>query len=51
VLFASGYSTADAIGKHGELLATVDLIEKPYAPDDLLRRVRNAIDGTSPSRS
>ena len=50
VLFASGYP-ADAIGKHGELLATVDLIEKPYAPDDLLRRVRNAIDGTSPRRS
>jgi PAS domain S-box-containing protein len=43
VLFASGYS-AEAIGERGEAPADVDLIEKPYAPDELLRRVRLAID-------
>jgi CheY-like chemotaxis protein len=49
VLFASGYST-EVIGRRGELPATLDLIEKPYAPEDLLRRVRDAIDRTRPSR-
>jgi two-component system, cell cycle sensor histidine kinase and response regulator CckA len=43
VLYASGYST-DAIGRAGELPDGVDLIEKPYAPDQLLARVRKAID-------
>jgi CheY-like chemotaxis protein len=43
VLFASGYS-ADSIGRRGELPAEVDLIAKPYAPEELLRRVREAID-------
>jgi PAS domain S-box-containing protein len=43
VLFASGYS-AEAIGERGEVPIDIDLIEKPYAPDELLRRVRLAID-------
>jgi len=43
VLFASGYST-DAIGRSGELPPGVDLIQKPYAPDQLLVRVREAIE-------
>jgi PAS domain S-box-containing protein len=43
VLFVSGYST-EIIGRSGELVSGVDLIEKPYAPDDLLRRVRDAVD-------
>jgi PAS domain S-box-containing protein len=43
VLYASGYST-EAIGRAGELSADVDLIEKPYTPDELLARVREAID-------
>jgi two-component system, cell cycle sensor histidine kinase and response regulator CckA len=43
VLFASGYS-ADAMGRAGELAADVDLIEKPFAPDELLTRVRAALD-------
>jgi PAS domain S-box-containing protein len=47
VLFASGYST-EAIGRRGELPAGVDLIEKPYAPERLLARVREAIDGVRP---
>jgi PAS domain S-box-containing protein len=49
VLFASGYS-ADSIARRGELPAGVDLIEKPYAPDELRRRVRDAIDRREPSR-
>jgi PAS domain S-box-containing protein len=48
VLFASGYST-EIIGQRGELPAEVDLIEKPYAPDELLRRVRDAVDGKVPA--
>jgi len=43
VLFASGYST-EAIGRRGELPPGVDLIQKPYAPDELLIRVREAMD-------
>jgi CheY-like chemotaxis protein len=45
VLFASGYST-EAMGRSGELPDGVDLIEKPYAPEELLARVRAAIDRT-----
>jgi two-component system cell cycle sensor histidine kinase/response regulator CckA len=43
VLYASGYST-EAIGRAGELPEDVDLIEKPYSPEELLARVREAID-------
>jgi two-component system cell cycle sensor histidine kinase/response regulator CckA len=43
VLFASGYST-EAIGRLGELPADIDLIEKPYVPEQLLARVRDGID-------
>lgn len=43
VLFASGYST-EVIGRAGELPPDVDLIQKPYAPEQLLGRVREAID-------
>ena len=43
VLFASGYST-EIIGRSGELPADVDLIQKPYSPEELLVRVREAID-------
>jgi PAS domain S-box-containing protein len=43
VLFASGYST-EIIGRSGELPADVDLIQKPYSPEQLLVRVREAID-------
>jgi two-component system, cell cycle sensor histidine kinase and response regulator CckA len=48
VLFASGYS-ADSFARRVELPPDVDLIEKPYEPEQLLRRVREAIDGRSPS--
>jgi len=43
VLFASGYST-EAIGRLGELPSDIDLIEKPYVPEQLLARVRDRID-------
>jgi nitrogen-specific signal transduction histidine kinase/CheY-like chemotaxis protein len=43
VLYASGYS-AELIMRRGELPPDIDLIEKPYSPDELLRRVREAID-------
>ncbi len=43
VLFASGYSAA-AIGRVGEMPGDVDLIEKPFVPEQLLARVRSAID-------
>lgn len=43
VLLASGYS-AEFMGRRGELADGVDLIEKPIAPEQLLHRVRAAID-------
>ena len=43
VLFASGYST-QSVGRVSELRADVDLIEKPFVPEQLLARVRAAID-------
>ena len=48
VLFASGYS-ADSFARRVELPPDVDLIEKPYAPEQLLRRVRAAIDRRTPT--
>jgi CheY-like chemotaxis protein len=43
VLFASGY-TAEAIARHGVLEPGRDLIHKPFTPDALVRRVRDALD-------
>ena len=43
VLFASGHS-ADSFARRVDLPVEVDLIEKPYDPEQLLRRVRVAID-------
>jgi nitrogen-specific signal transduction histidine kinase/ActR/RegA family two-component response regulator len=45
-LFASGYST-EAMGRRGDLAGEVDLIQKPFSPDELLARVRRAIDRTA----
>jgi two-component system, cell cycle sensor histidine kinase and response regulator CckA len=44
VLFMSGY-TNDAIIHHRVAAADTMLIEKPFTPDALLRRVREALDG------
>ena len=45
MLFASGYS-ADSFARRVDLPAEVDLIEKPYEPEQLLTRVREALDRT-----
>ena len=47
VVYVSGYS-AEAIARRGDLPPGAELIEKPYAPEQLLRRVRLAIDGREP---
>jgi CheY-like chemotaxis protein len=44
VLFMSGYSQ-DVIVHQGVLEEGAHLIEKPFAADDLLRRVRDVLDG------
>jgi hypothetical protein len=46
VLFMSGYSY-DVIVHQGVLESGVNLIEKPFSPDDLLRKVRRILDGAS----
>jgi PAS domain S-box-containing protein len=50
VLFASGYS-ADSFARRVELPPEFDLIEKPYEPEQLLRRVRAAIDTRADRRN
>jgi two-component system, cell cycle sensor histidine kinase and response regulator CckA len=46
VLYMSGY-TADALGPRALLAADRVLVQKPFKPDSLTRRVRQAIDATS----
>jgi CheY-like chemotaxis protein len=43
-LFMTGY-TGDVLIRHGIREQSVDLIEKPFSPDELLRRVASALDG------
>jgi two-component system cell cycle sensor histidine kinase/response regulator CckA len=43
VLFMSGYSS-DAITRHGVLEPGIELIEKPFGPEALNRRVREILD-------
>jgi DNA-binding NtrC family response regulator len=43
VLFASGYSS-ESIAERADMPPDGDFIEKPYASDELLQRVRLAID-------
>jgi PAS domain S-box-containing protein len=43
VIFMSGY-TAEAMGLHGVLGADTRFIQKPFAPDALLAKVREALD-------
>jgi PAS domain S-box-containing protein len=45
VLFMSGY-TDDAVVRNGLLHDQVDYLEKPFTPDQLLARVRAALDAT-----
>ena len=44
VLFMSGY-TDDVIADHGVLDAGTPFIQKPFAPDVLVRKVRDVLDG------
>jgi len=45
VVFTSGY-TDNSLLQRGVLAESVDLLQKPYAPAELLRRVRAALDAT-----
>ena len=45
VLFTTGY-TRDAIVRHGRLDPEVDLIAKPFAIDQLARKIRHMLDET-----
>ena len=45
VLFMSGY-TADAVAQHGVLEEELPLIEKPFAEEALLRKVREVLDAS-----
>jgi two-component system cell cycle sensor histidine kinase/response regulator CckA len=47
VLFMSGYSQ-DVIVHQGVLEEGATLIEKPFSADELLRKVRDLLDGGSP---
>jgi len=48
VLFTTGYSF-NALDREGLPDISGEIIRKPYAPNELLRRVRDALDGTSGS--
>jgi DNA-binding NtrC family response regulator len=43
VLYMSGY-TADAIAQHGVLEPDISLIQKPFLPQALARKVREVLD-------
>jgi two-component system cell cycle sensor histidine kinase/response regulator CckA len=49
VLYASGYS-GEAMSRAGELPPGIDLIEKPYEPEELLTRVRSILDRAQEDR-
>jgi PAS domain S-box-containing protein len=48
VIFMSGY-TGDAIGQHGVLEPGVNFLQKPFASDSLLRKVRDVLNEAPPS--
>ena len=48
VLFMSGY-TDSALSRIQPLGATIDLLEKPFTPTDLVARVRRALDAAAPA--
>ena len=50
VLFVSGY-TDDAVVAHGLVESTVDFLAKPFGPEELARRVRQALDEPTPRTS
>jgi PAS domain S-box-containing protein len=44
ILFISGY-TSEAIAKHGVLEAGAKFLSKPFTTEDLLRKIRDVLDG------
>jgi hypothetical protein len=48
VLFMSGY-TRNAVVHEGRLDQDVALLEELFAPDALLRKIRDTLDGQTPS--
>jgi PAS domain S-box-containing protein len=49
ILYSSGY-TADTITEGGVLDVGIDLLQKPYAPDELAARVRQVLDAERPGQ-
>lgn len=49
VLYMSGY-TADALGQHGLLARGTALLQKPFTPETLARKVREVLETTPPDR-
>lgn len=49
-VFMSGY-TADTVVRHGVLENAVVFLQKPFRPEDLVRRVRDVLDHPRPNRS
>jgi two-component system, cell cycle sensor histidine kinase and response regulator CckA len=50
ILYVSGY-TDETILEHGLLAQAVSFLQKPFAADDLTRKVREVLDGRSRARS
>ena len=48
VLYMSGYTTEEALGDQSLPRSTVDFVQKPFAVDDLARKVRNLLDREAP---
>ena len=49
VMYMSGY-TDDAVVRHDILEDNAPYLQKPFAPDALARKVREALDAASPAR-
>jgi DNA-binding NtrC family response regulator len=47
VLYMSGY-TDDAVVRRGVKTSSSSFVSKPFAPDDLARKVREALDAPAP---